>query len=120
MKRVLEDPCIAKAMDDEPAFILLARDPLAPALVRLWATFRRLEVASGARDAKELDQIGAAELEAERMAIWRRDADESWRKQGKLALEDSYRYTCPVHGTFITPLRHFEYCPRSGCGLPLT
>lgn len=27
----------AKAKDDEPMFILLARDPMAPVLVRLWA-----------------------------------------------------------------------------------
>lgn len=34
--------CYDKAEDDEPIFTLLARDPLAPSLVRLWAGFRRL------------------------------------------------------------------------------
>ena len=29
--------CYAKAEPDEPMFVLLARDPLAPILVRLWA-----------------------------------------------------------------------------------
>jgi hypothetical protein len=29
--------CYAKAAPDEPMFVLLARDPLAPTLVRLWA-----------------------------------------------------------------------------------
>ena len=32
--------CYAKAHPDEPMFVLLARDPLAPELVRQWA-FRR-------------------------------------------------------------------------------
>jgi len=29
--------CYAKAEPDEPMFVLLARDPLAPHLVRLWS-----------------------------------------------------------------------------------
>lgn len=33
--------CYSAAADDEPMFILLARDPLAPALVRAWARERR-------------------------------------------------------------------------------
>lgn len=32
-----EFDCYAKAEPDEPMFVLLARDPLAPILVRLWA-----------------------------------------------------------------------------------
>lgn len=32
--------CYANAGPDEPMFILLARDPLAPILVRLWADLR--------------------------------------------------------------------------------
>lgn len=32
--------CYHAAEDDEPMFILLARDPFAPALVRLWAGLR--------------------------------------------------------------------------------
>lgn len=31
--------CYTKAADDEPMFVLLARDPLAPHLVKLWAAF---------------------------------------------------------------------------------
>jgi hypothetical protein len=33
--------CYEKAMSDEPMFVLLARDPLAPILVRLWADLQR-------------------------------------------------------------------------------
>lgn len=32
--------CYAKAEPDEPMFTLLARDPLAPDLIRLWAALR--------------------------------------------------------------------------------
>lgn len=32
--------CYTKAEPDEPMFVLLARDPLAPELVRLWADRR--------------------------------------------------------------------------------
>lgn len=32
--------CYANAEPDEPMFVLLARDPLAPILVRLWADLR--------------------------------------------------------------------------------
>ncbi|KKN68900.1 hypothetical protein LCGC14_0446860 [marine sediment metagenome] len=34
--------CYDKAEPDEPMFILLARDPHAPALVELWANLRQL------------------------------------------------------------------------------
>jgi hypothetical protein len=34
--------CYAAAKADEPMFILLARDPMAPGLVALWAAIRRL------------------------------------------------------------------------------
>jgi hypothetical protein len=34
--------CYAKAAPDEPMFILLARDPLAPILVELWASIKEM------------------------------------------------------------------------------
>jgi hypothetical protein len=34
--------CYTKAEPDEPMFVLLARDPVAPLLVRLWCEIRRL------------------------------------------------------------------------------
>lgn len=33
-----------KAGEDEPLFVLLARDPLAPAVVEAWATLREAEI----------------------------------------------------------------------------
>lgn len=34
--------CYGAADDDEPMFVLLGRDPLAPSLVRMWADLREL------------------------------------------------------------------------------
>jgi hypothetical protein len=84
MRRVEHDPCFKAALPDEPAFVLLARDPLAPALVRMWAAARRVAIAEGARPSSDLSQVEAAERDADDMVRWRSDADESWRKQPKL------------------------------------
>jgi hypothetical protein len=41
-------------------------------------------IAEGARPQSDLNQVEAAEREAEDMIRWRADADEAWRKQPKL------------------------------------
>ena len=87
-KRLIEsDPCFIKAMTDEPCFVLLARDPMAPALVRLWVAARRVAIAEGGRPMSDLSQVEAAEREAEQMEVWRRDAEGSWRDQHSLKLD---------------------------------
>ena len=35
--------CYGNAAPDEPMFILLARDPMAPAIVRRWASHRAMD-----------------------------------------------------------------------------
>lgn len=55
--------CYAAAEDDEPMFVLLARDPLAPILVELWASLR-----AGDDDEKVIE----AQAVAEEMRRWRR------------------------------------------------
>lgn len=57
--------CYLKAEPDEPLFTLIARDPLAPGIVRAWALAR--ENARGAEDPKVEE---AREL-ADRMDAWR-------------------------------------------------
>ena len=47
--------CLTHAEPDEPYFLLLARDPVAPVLVRLWVELRR------AIDKKEEDAAQRAE-----------------------------------------------------------
>lgn len=58
--------CYANAKDDEPLFTLLARDPLAPALVDLWAERRQ---AQRVDSAEKVDEARAC---AEAMHVWYR------------------------------------------------
>lgn len=59
--------CYAKADPDEPLFVLLARDPLAPLLVDFWAM---LNEAEGLVPSKTYEARGCAMA----MRRWRRDA----------------------------------------------
>lgn len=61
--------CYDAAEDDEPMFVLLARDPMAPALVRLWAEARRL----AARSQRDMDKADEADACADAMARWASD-----------------------------------------------
>lgn len=54
--------CIAKAENDEPIFVLLARDATAPQLIRMWADLRERhgEDAAVVADARQIaDDMGA-------------------------------------------------------------
>lgn len=57
--------CYDKAKPDEPIFVLLARDPLAPILVRLWAD---LTVARGSHDKNDEARMVAVAMETWRNA----------------------------------------------------
>lgn len=83
------DPCYDAALDNEPMFVLLARDPQAPELIRKWARDRE---ASGAPDQvmddngrwsqpphPDADKIAAARYTAAKMEVWRYENDGAWR-----------------------------------------
>jgi hypothetical protein len=55
--------CYAKAEPDEPMFILLARDPAAPGMVRRWAAHRAMDPGTPPEQVAEALQC-AAEMEA--------------------------------------------------------
>ena len=107
------DRCYDAALDDEPMFVLLARDPSAPALVRQWAAIRRVDIECGTRPRTDLPQVEEAERLAERMKQWRIDADEVWRKQPSffggplsdigdaVAADDAFR-DAVLHGVGVT------------------
>ena len=57
--------CYAKAEPDEPLFVLLARDPLAPILVRLWADLTTSRMPNGATKSVEAVKCSIA------MEAWR-------------------------------------------------
>lgn len=62
----INDPksCLNKAADDEPIFVLRAKDPLAPLLVRRWA-----ELARGTDSHDQAKQISALRVSGE-MEKW--------------------------------------------------
>jgi hypothetical protein len=52
-------------------FILLARDPMAPVLVNVWADLRRFAVEQGQKPSSDLAKVLEAKGCAEAMEIWR-------------------------------------------------
>lgn len=68
--------CYANAEPDEPMFVLLARDPLAPRLVEMWATLHQEE-----RRFREVPEITLPEVtKKEREAMQCAAAMREWRK----------------------------------------
>lgn len=70
--------CYEHAEDDEPMFVLLARDRCAPETVRAWAAAREDQLSLRAGDTAtvgevlaELDQIAEARACADAMEAWR-------------------------------------------------
>ena len=59
--------CYANAEPDEPMFVLLARDPMAPILVRLWADLRE-------HNAGNPSKVSEARACAANMEAWRKPA----------------------------------------------
>lgn len=66
----LSDPesCLNRALDDEPVFVLLARDKMAPKVIRQWVHERRAHV-SGQDEA----QLAEATELAFQMEQWRKE-----------------------------------------------
>jgi hypothetical protein len=52
--------CYANAAPDEPMFVLLARDPMAPAIVRRWAAHRELDPGTPRAQVQEALDCAAA------------------------------------------------------------
>lgn len=71
--------CYANALDDEPMFLVLARDPSAPALVRGWAQRREQEIIDGTRPQTDLPMVREAFDCASEMVKWRLENDGRWR-----------------------------------------
>lgn len=64
-----EFDCYERAQPDEPIFVLLARDPIAPVLVRLWAQLRKLTTIKATTGPK----IDEAMSCADKMEQWHKD-----------------------------------------------
>lgn len=74
-----EFDCYSNALPDEPMFILLARDPHAPALVQLWATYRGRDIEVGDRPKTDQAMVEEAIICATSMRGWRIRNDGKWR-----------------------------------------
>lgn len=72
--------CYTNALPDEPMFVLLARDPFAPELVRMWA--RTAELANRGSDAGRGPYAGAPKTSGHKVAEAMQCADDmkAWRE----------------------------------------
>lgn len=68
-----------KALNDEPLFVLLARDPSAPELIELWAKTRKKAMENGTRPKSDQTQVDEANATAKEMRTWRLANDGRWR-----------------------------------------
>lgn len=75
----LRNGCFAAAMDDEPMFVLLARDPDAPRVIRNWAMQREDEIERGQRPNSDRAKVMEARKTADKMDDWRKANDGAWR-----------------------------------------
>ncbi len=73
-----EFDCYAAAEPDEPMFVLLARDPLAPELVRNWAYQRTMKLTEGGQKILTLKQ--ALKIHE---ALTCADNIEAWNKENR-------------------------------------
>lgn len=63
--------CYGAALPDEPMFILLARDPLAPVLVEIWATLRAEHGCAEHSTRTHNHKVAEARKVAEDMRRWK-------------------------------------------------
>lgn len=71
--------CYGNALPDEPMFILLARDPLAPAVVKFWAELREQAIETGNKPESDRPMIVEARECAINMEHWRKANNGKWR-----------------------------------------
>lgn len=67
--------CYNKAKDDEPVFVLLGRDPHAPALVEAWAQERDKAIRSGECPSSDWDKVTEALKCARDMRLYQNDVN---------------------------------------------
>lgn len=70
----LNQGCMAKAFDQEPTFVLLARDVVAPAAIREWCRLRYLHGKNGAQDAQITEALAIADVMADEQKFWHSEA----------------------------------------------
>lgn len=105
----LRDGCFHAALDDEPMFVLLARDPDAPRVIRNWAAARTEDIERGRRPASDASKVVEARRCADQMEKWRAANDGAWR-DGLYAEPERPRH----HGTHSVRQENDEYACSCG------
>ena len=70
----LKTGCMAKAFDEEPTFVLLARDIAAPAVIREWCRLRCLHGKNAPHDGQITEALALANLMEIEQAEWSKEA----------------------------------------------
>ena len=97
--------CYGAAMPDEPMFILLGRDCLAPAHVEAYASALLLAIRNGEKPASDMVKVEEAFYLAREMRKWRADNEGAWRTTPLL----DYAENNPATKTpFVQLLGRFE------------
>lgn len=91
--------CFAKALPDEPMFVLLARDRQAPDLVWQWAQTRLDQLRDGLRSMDDLPQVMEAFACAAAMKKWREANDGKWR--GEAGIEKQIARLTPAERAIL-------------------
>ena len=71
--------CYDNALPDEPMFVLLARDPLAPVIVEQWAIRLTNFIAAGQKPESDRAKVEEALCCADAMRAWRAVNNGVWR-----------------------------------------
>ena len=79
--------CYTNAMEDEPMFVLLARDPDFYRLVQEWALRRKRDIDCGDRPESDNELVKEAYDIAQAGAKWRRDNLGKWRRKINVIIE---------------------------------
>lgn len=71
--------CFYRALDDEPVFVLLARDPCTPEAIRWWVTLRQALIGRGEKPLEDHETLADALRAAMAAHTWRVDATDPTR-----------------------------------------
>lgn len=110
----LRDGCFARALDDEPMFVLLARDESAPGVVDAWADNREHEIHNNRRPSSDLAVVQEARQCARNMRAWREANDGSWRSGlfGSTTQREGFAEQLREHARILDPNRRDPVMPE--------
>ncbi len=63
--------CLSSLAPDEPYFVLVAHDALAPSLIRSWAQSREHQIQAGVKPPSDMAKVAEAKRCAADMELWR-------------------------------------------------